>query len=327
MVYIPRQYLERTELIKKGSRINYITYFQFHPDIDTSNVFREASKTAESSGYDVDTIEDRKEETGSAFRDLSSFLELIAFTALLLGCLGVASSIYVYVKGKVREVAVMRCLGMKAKQAIFIYLIQVSAFGLIGSLIGCTLGVSIHMLLPEIVKEFIPVTINPTIYWPAIFAGIVIGVVISILFGLLSLVGLRNVSPLSAIRLGFESVRFKLDLLVLGISGLVILFIFLALWWQLQDAFDALIYSGILIGSVALLFAMGKGLSWLMKRLLPSQFPFVWRQGMSNRLFSGWRQHVLFAVVVSFALTSFIASAGQRELETAGRPATSGATS
>jgi hypothetical protein len=57
--------------------------------------------TTESKGYDVETVEEEKRETGEAFSNLSNFLELVAFTALLLGCLGVASSIYVYAKSKV----------------------------------------------------------------------------------------------------------------------------------------------------------------------------------------------------------------------------------
>ena len=53
-------------------------------------------------------------------------------------------------------VAVLRCMGMQAKEAINIYLIQVGFFGLIGASIGCLLGVVIHLYLPEIAKSFIP---------------------------------------------------------------------------------------------------------------------------------------------------------------------------
>ncbi len=282
VVYIPRQFLEATGLIKKGSRIRYTTYFQFDPEVDTTGLWSKTVEQSESYGYDVDTVEEEKENAGQAFRDLSAFLELIAFTALLLGCLGVASSIYVYVKSKVQAVAVLRCLGMKASQAINIYLLQVAFFGLIGSVIGSIVGVVIHLYLPEITKAFIPIDITPVIYWPAILIGVLLGVIISVLFGLLSLVGLRKISPLSAIRSGFEATKIKWDKLVGLIGFTVVLFIFLALWWQLSDALFALVYTGILIGSILLLFGFGKGLSWGMKRVLPGSMSFVWRQGMSN---------------------------------------------
>lgn len=282
VVYIPAEFLDATGLIMPGSRVNRTAFFQFSAEKDTSVVWTKMRTQAEADGFDVDTIQDRKEETGRAFTDLSSFLELIAFTALLLGCLGVASSIYVYVKSKVQSVAVLRCLGMKANQAINIYLLQVAFFGLIGSIIGCVLGVIIHLYLPEVTKSFIPIEITPTIYWPALYIGVILGIAISVLFGLLSLVGLRKVSPLSAIRTGFETSKFKWDKLVAAIGISVVLFLFAALWWQLKNPTFAAVYTSVLIGAILLLFGIGKALSWGMKRLLPNSLSFVWRQGMSN---------------------------------------------
>ncbi len=305
VVYIPYQFLDSTGLIQKGSRINYLTYFQLHPDIDTTNVWAEARSAAESAGFDVDTVEDEKEQTGRSFRDLSGFLELVAFTALLLGCLGVASSIYVYVKSKTQTVAVLRCLGMKAHQAINIYLIQVAAFGLIGAVIGCGIGVSIHLLLPVITQEFVPVDITPTIYWPAIAAGLFIGIIISILFGLLSLVSLRKISPLSAIRLGYDQLKFRWDNQVAIVALSILIFLFLAMFWQLKDALNALIYTGILVGAILLLFGFGKGLSWLMKKVMPQGLPFVWRQGMSN-LYRPNNQTVVLVTTLGLS-TAFLA--------------------
>lgn len=305
VVYIPLEYVEETDLIQKGSRVDYNVYFQFHPDIDTANLFNEARRITEEAGFDVDTIEDEKEDTGRAFQDLSAFLELIAFIALLLGCLGVASSIYVYAKGKIRTVAILRCLGMKSRQAINIYLIQVAFFGLIGAAIGSLLGMSIHILLPKVVQDFIPVSIDPTPYWPAVLAGVILGVVISLLFGLLSLVGLRNISPLSAIRIGYESFKLKLDPAVILISVIILIFIYLGMWWQVKGVLEAAVYTAILIGALLLLFGMGKALSWGMKRIIPPGFPFVWRQGMSN-LYRPNNQTVVLVITLGLS-TAFLA--------------------
>ncbi len=305
VVYIPLQYLEETGLIQKGSRINYIRYYQFHPDIDTTNVWTEARNAAEEAGYDVDTVEDEKEQAGRSFRDLSAFLELVAFTALLLGCLGVASSIYVYVKSKSQTVAVLRCLGMKSNQAINIYLIQVAAFGLIGSAIGCAIGVSIHILLPIVTREFIPITMTTSIYWPAILAGLAIGVIISGHFGLLSLLSLRKISPLSAIRLGYDNIKFQWDTTVAGVGFGILAFLYLALLWQLKDPLDALIYTGILVGSLLILFGFGKALSWLVRKTLSNSIPFVWRQGLSN-LYRPNNQTVVLVTTLGLS-TAFLA--------------------
>lgn len=306
VVYIPHRFVESTGLLQKGSRINHVTYFQFHPDIDTTNIWQELVDQTESKGYDVETIEERKEQTGQSFSNLSNFLELVAFTALLLGCLGVASSIYVYMKSKVQSVAVLRCLGMKASQAISIYLIQVTGFGVIGAALGSLLGMGIHLYLPVIVADFLPVDLNPVPYWPAFFIGIALGIVISLLFGLLSLIGLRNISPLSAIRSGFDQGKFQFDRLLIPIGGGIALFIFLSIYWQIQSAVDALVFSGILIGTILVLFGLGKLMSWLTRKLVPSSLPYVWRQGFSN-LYRPNNQTVILITTLGLG-TAFLAT-------------------
>ncbi|CAN0215625.1 unnamed protein product, partial [Chrysoparadoxa australica] len=210
VVYIPFNYLEQTGLIKKGSRINYLHYYIFNNEADTTKAWNELKEVTEDRGYDVDTVEDEKRQTSRSFGDLTDFLELVAFVALLLGCIGVASSIYVYTKEKTGIVATLRCLGIKSSQAISIFLIQVSFFGLLGSILGCALGISLQVFLPELLKEFIPITFSSTISWTSVLIGIAIGVIVSVLFASLSLVSLRLVSPMQAIRSELEA-KAKLD--------------------------------------------------------------------------------------------------------------------
>ncbi len=306
VAYIPYRFIEETGLIQKGSRVNYKTYFQFHPDIDTTNLWSPLAKKTEDKGYDVETIEERKEETGEAFSNLSNFLELVAFTALMLGCLGVASAIYVYVKSKVQIVAVLRCLGMRANQAIGIFLIQVTGFGLLGAALGSVLGFVLHMYLPSVVKDFVPIEIEPTPYWPALGIGLVLGILISLLFGLLSLIGLRKISPLSAIRLGFGSSKFQFDRWLIPILVGVALFIFLSVFWQIGSASDSLVFSVILIGTILFLFGIGKAMSWLTRKLVPSSLPYVWRQGFSN-LYRPNNQTVILITTLGLG-TAFLAT-------------------
>ena len=306
VVYISQAYLEETGLMKKGSRINYVHYFQFGTEQDTLGRWGKLAETTESQGYDVETVEEERGETGESFRNLTNFLELVAFTALLLGCLGVASSIYVYAKSKVQSVAILRCLGMKAWQAVRIYLIQVTLFGLIGALVGSILGIGIHLYLPEIVKDFLPIELDPVPYWPGLFMGIGIGVIISLLFGLLSLVSLRKISPLSAIRLGLSDQKFQFDKLLIPIIGGIVLFIFLSVYWQIQSFTDALTFSGILIGAIVFLGGLGKGLSWLMRKLVPQNMKYVWRQGFSN-LYRPNNQTVILITALGLG-TAFLAT-------------------
>src|SRR6185295_548538 len=162
-------------------------------------------------GMNYETIESEKENIGRFFSDLTRFFALVGFIALLLGCVGVASSIHVYVREKISSIAIMRCLGARASQAFLIYLVQITAIGFIGSLIGATLGVFIQRVLPVVFKDFLPFEITVSISWPAIFQGLVLGLIISLLFALLPLISTRKISPLNALRISEENSRFIRD--------------------------------------------------------------------------------------------------------------------
>ena len=112
----------------------------------------------EAEGLNYDTVESQKEDTSRSLKDLTQFLALISFIALLLGCIGVASAIHIYVREKINSVAILRCLGARGSQAFLIYLIQIVVIGFIGSLAGAALGTIIQQVLPLALKDFLPVT-------------------------------------------------------------------------------------------------------------------------------------------------------------------------
>jgi putative ABC transport system permease protein len=86
------QYLQQTGLITKGSRINYSFYYKFSSTINVNKLAKKIDTQLDKEGFNYDTIETRKENTGRSFADLSRFLSLVGFIALLLGCVGVASA-------------------------------------------------------------------------------------------------------------------------------------------------------------------------------------------------------------------------------------------
>ncbi len=108
----------------------------------------------ETEGLNYDTVESQKEDTVRSLRDLTQFLALISFIALLLGCIGVASAIHIYVREKINSVAILRCLGARGSQAFLIYLIQIVVIGFIGSVAGAALGTIIQQFLPICVERF-----------------------------------------------------------------------------------------------------------------------------------------------------------------------------
>ncbi|RYF85477.1 MAG: FtsX-like permease family protein, partial [Chitinophagaceae bacterium] len=194
-VYIPLSYLQETGLSQKGSRINYKYLFKFDQAVDMDKLVKRIEPRLEKEGINYDTVQSQKENTVRSLKDLTQFLSLISFIALLLGCIGVASAIHIYVREKISSVAILRCLGAKGYQAFLIYLLQIVVIGLLGSVAGAILGTIIQQFLPFALKDFLPVTITTDLSWKAIGQGLLLGVVISFLFALLPLISIRKVSP------------------------------------------------------------------------------------------------------------------------------------
>ncbi|MEJ7684880.1 MAG: ABC transporter permease [Segetibacter sp.] len=267
-VFIPLRYLEQTGLSRKGSRINYRYYFKYNKPVNISQITDSIKPRLDAADVNYETIESKKEDTGRSFSDLTRFLSLVGFIALLLGCTGVASAIHIYVREKLNSIAILRCLGVKSSQAFIIYLIQIIGIGLIGSITGAVLGTIIQQFLPYIIKDFLPIDITTSISWKAIIQGIVLGAIISILFALLPLIAIRKISPLNALRVSFEPQQPENDPLKWMVYILILLFIFGFTYLQMDNLKQTFSFIASILGSLLILIAMARLLMWLVKTFL-----------------------------------------------------------
>ena len=63
-----------------------------------------------------------------------NYLSLVGFVMVVLGGIGVWSVTRVFVKQKIRSVAILKCLGATANQILATYVAQVLLLGIVGSL-------------------------------------------------------------------------------------------------------------------------------------------------------------------------------------------------
>jgi putative ABC transport system permease protein len=281
VVYIPLSTLPETGLDQKGSRISTTFYYKLNNPKTVKALVEKIEPGFRTEGIDVDTIESKKESTARSFRDLARFLSLIGFIALLLGCIGVASAIHIYVREKISSIAVLRCLGTTSTQAFLIFLIQIIVIGLIGSIVGVLLGTVIHQFLPIVLKELLPVDLHPVMSWSAVWKGLLLGLIISVLFALLPLVSIRNISPLNTLRISYQP-ELKRDAFTLLVYGLIIAFIFFFTRLQLKNWREAMFFTlGVIIAFGALTL-IAKALMWSTRKFFPTSWNYLWRQGLSN---------------------------------------------
>jgi len=279
-VFIPYELVSETGLLTKGSRINYKVYARYPAEMDES-VFREIIKPRlEKSDLRFDDVAERKQEIGEDYSNMTGFLNLTAFVALLLGCIGVASSAHIYIKSKVNSIAVLRCLGASGNQAMYIYLIQIAFMSFMGSLAGAILGTASQFLLPSLFSDFLPFEVALSVSWASVFQGIGLGVLIAVLFAMSPLLDIRKISPLKVLRASYEAEKTKTHAYVVGIIILAVVYLFTAA--QLSSWWGAFVFTLGLVIAFAILAGLARGVLWLIKKYFPVKRSMIFRQSLSN---------------------------------------------
>ncbi|TDW97211.1 ABC transporter permease [Dinghuibacter silviterrae] len=282
VVYIPLSDMASTGLNQVGSRARYSYYFHFKPGTDVDKLASDLEPEFERDSLRYETVAMRKESTGRVFTDLTRFMSLVGFLALLLGCIGVASAIQIYIREKTATIAVMRCLGVTVRKAFLIYLLQVAGIGLIGALIGAVVGVGVQQLLPRVMKDVLPITITTAVSWAAIGQGIALGLIMALVFGLLPLLSIRRITPLYTLRSSYEHGPRTKDPWRWPVYVLVLAFIAGFTWLQLRQKAPTFFFTFGLLLAYFLLSLVGRFLMAILRRITRTSWSFPVRQGFAN---------------------------------------------
>lgn len=298
VVFIPAAWLDSTGLIQRGSRVDYQYFYKMPDGTDVDAVVRPLEKQLETANLDWDTVAERKRNVSRAFGNFGTFLNLVGFIALLLGCIGVAGAVHIYIKDKLPTVAILRCLGASGRKAFYVYLIQVAGIGLLGAVAGAAAGSLIQKLLPWIVRDLLPIEdVSTDFSWASVAQGMALGLSVAVLFALLPLSGILKTSPLRTLRASFGEHEDDNRLLRWAVYSLILLAIFGFTWWLIKDWQETLIFMGGIAGAFLILWGIAKLLTFLLRRLFPKKWSYVLRQGIAN-LFRPENQTVLLVVTI-----------------------------
>ncbi len=304
LVFIPMDYIEDTKLMQFGSRVEYQYYFKFEEETDV-DILAETllEPVTDTLTYRYDTVKERKEEYSQVFGILGNFLNLVGFIALLLGCIGVASSVHIYIKDKLSSVAVLRCLGASGQQAFLIFLIQIAAMGLIGAIAGAVIGSLLQVVLPLVLQDFLPLqNVSTDLSWRAIAQGIITGLGIAVLFALLPLLSIRKISPLRSLRASFNKDVQGTDPLAILVYVLILLFIVGFTMTQVGIHWEALFFPLFIAMGFLALTGMAWLLMWVVKRFFPRKWSYVWRQSIAN-LYRPNNQTLILMIAIGLGTT------------------------
>lgn len=303
-IVIPHQWIDATELVQPGSRLDYEFYFVAKPETNLDQLDVAIDERLDREDYDLDIHTTTSQRLGRRYENFGRFLNLVAFIALLLGCVGIASAVHIYIKEKLRSVAILKCLGATKKQTFSIYLLQIAVVGLLSGILGTLLGLVLQQGFPVFFQELLPVEVQIALVPKTIIMGLLLGLFMSILFALYPLIGTIYISPLQALRIqeDLNPRSLKTGLLVLS---MIFGFIFLFAFWLLQNINFALVF---LIG-IIITFSILGGIGHLFMKTIKKFFPHSWGFVSRTSLLNLYRpQNQTLILVITIGVGTFLIS-------------------
>jgi putative ABC transport system permease protein len=281
-VFIPARFLEETRLLGFGARAEYEAYLRLPAGVSAQAVAEEHQAVLRGERVRVRTVADDREQLNETLSRLTGYLGLVALIALLLGGIGVASAVVVFIRQRMETIAVLRCLGATGKRVLAVYGVEAAGMALAGSLLGAAVGVGFQQALPGLLADLLPVDVETAVSWSAIALGVGMGLWVALVFALFPLLSVRRVPPLAALRRDYEAEPGPRDpwrwVVSVALAASTVALAAIQVGSLRQGA--------VFTAGVAVALLVLWGASWALvhaaRRWLPSGWPYLWRQGLSN---------------------------------------------
>jgi len=213
----------------------------------------------------VSTYVEVSSQISRSAKVLGNVALIASLASLLLGGLGVSNVAQVISRQKLKQSALMKCVGGRTSQITLIIVIQIAFIGLIGVLCGFVLGWALTGVLPGLLKDLvsynIPIKPNPNVFLQVSLLGLLV----TVLFSVLPVLRFTKIRPLAIYRddnperlLSPESklTSFLVIILLAGIFGLFIGLILDSLLAGIIFTFATLILTAIALGIIKLIIKL-----------------------------------------------------------------------
>jgi putative ABC transport system permease protein len=202
-VFIDHADLATTGLLAYGSRASYQIMLKVE-DRAIDDLTRDLRAQVRDRFAGAWSYKQAEDDISEDLQRAENYLSLVGFVIVVLGGIGVWSVTRVFVKQKIRSVAILKCIGATTRQILSTYVLQVMLLGLGGSLLGVGLAALALSAIPESMLAAFgnaPTGLTAS----AVAQGTAVGLLVSLLFSLVPLLEVRRVRPLLLLRGGDAS--------------------------------------------------------------------------------------------------------------------------
>jgi len=195
-VLIAYEDLPSTGLLAMGTRARRVLLVQV-PDDQIDGLVGDLRRDFREQYIAARSYRSTDDEVGRDFDRAESYLSMVGLVIVILGGIAVSSVTRVFIVQKIRGIAVLKCVGARSGQIIAVYVLQVVALGLAGSLLGIALARGTLAAIPVALGSSTSILAEADygLSWRAAVQGSAVGVLVALLFSLVPLMQIRAVKP------------------------------------------------------------------------------------------------------------------------------------
>jgi putative ABC transport system permease protein len=187
-VLVSQAALRASGLLQPGSLVRWQYRLRLpetaSSDSAMASVEQQARAQFPSAGWDIRTRNKASPQLERNVERFSQFLTLVAFTALLVGGVGVANAVASHLARKRDAIATMKALGATGGDVFAVYCSQIMLVALFATFIGAGLGAALPFLIVWAFGALIPLPVAPSINPAVLTLSIVYGLLTALAFAL-----------------------------------------------------------------------------------------------------------------------------------------------
>src|SRR5205814_1088231 len=177
-VFVAGDALERTGLVQVGSRVRYRALVRLPAPLAARDAREAMARRIADPGVRVASYDEAQPGLRRFFSQLASYLGLVGLASLLVGGIGVASSVATFVRRQAPTIAILKALGADSRTVLATFLWQTLTVGAAASVAGAVLGTALQPVLIRLLAGLVPFTLEarvlvgaarrlPRAPWPA----------------------------------------------------------------------------------------------------------------------------------------------------------------
>jgi putative ABC transport system permease protein len=284
--------LAATKIIQPGSHVHYLQLFAGN-ETSVKQLKQTLDKQLRPGDRILDVFENRPELSKAVTR-AQQYLGLASVVVVVIAGVAIAMAARRYSERHFDTTAILRCFGLKHRQVLILYAIQLGIIGLCASTIGVLLGWIGQQGLLYLLRDMLPTRVaEPSLIFA--LSGILMGLVILAGFALPPILRQRQVPALRVLRRDLEPLPAS-GWLVYGLALAVVVTL---VWPHVQNERMLLITIGVGLLVMALFSGLILALLAGLRKMVPA-IAMPWRIGVRN---IAQHRRVSLAQILAFTLT------------------------